>query len=129
MACVSCEIIARELPGYIITEDRNFMVWLSLENHPLIVPKRHVPDIFGLPDDLASSIMRLTKKVAMATKSALEADGIYITQANGTSAGQSVFHYHMHVYPRWSDGRLLETDDLSKTRTMEKIHECFSRCV
>lgn len=62
MTCIFCKIIAREIPSYIITEDHDFMVWLSLEKHPLIVPKKHVSDIFGLPDDLASSVMRFTKR-------------------------------------------------------------------
>ena len=129
MSCIFCKIIARQLPSYIIAEDENTMVWVSLENHPLVVPKEHVADIFGLNDELASMIMNATRQVARATKEGLGADGIYITQTNGSAAGQSVFHYHMHIYPKWSDGRLLDRDDDSRKRTMEKVRACLQRQV
>jgi histidine triad (HIT) family protein len=66
-------------------------------------------------------IMTIAREVARATKEGLAADGIYITQTNGLAAGQSVFHYHMHVYPKWSDGRPLDGGDDSRKRTMEKV--------
>ena len=127
MSCVFCRIIARQLPGYIIAEDENTIVWVSLENHLIVVPKKHIPDIFGLDDKLAALIMSMAREVARATKEALAADGIYITQTNGAAAGQSVFHYHMHIYPKWSDGRLLDRDDESRKRTMEKVRAALQR--
>jgi histidine triad (HIT) family protein len=65
--------------------------------------------------------MSTARDVARATKDALAADGIYITQTNGSAAGQSVFHYHMHIYPKWSDGRRLDHGDDERKRTMEKV--------
>ena len=65
--------------------------------------------------------MRKAIKIAIATKSALESDGIYVTQANGEAAGQEVFHYHMHIYPKWNDQRSLERDDPSRQDVVEKI--------
>jgi histidine triad (HIT) family protein len=121
MSCIFCEIIARQLPGYIIAEDENTIVFVSLENHPIVAPKEHIPDIFGLNDKLAAMIMKTAREVARATKEGLAADGIYITQTNGFAAGQSVFHYHMHVYPKWSDGRRLDRGHESRKRTMEKV--------
>src|SRR5215475_730418 len=119
MSCVFCKIIARQLPGYIIAEDENTIVFVSLESHPIVAPKEHIPDVFGLNDKLASMIMKMAREVARATKEGLAADGIYITQTNGLAAGQSVFHYHMHVYPKWSDGRQMGRDDGLRKRTME----------
>src|SRR5262249_14278377 len=129
MSCILCKIIARQLPGYIIAEDESTIVWVALEGHPLVVPKEHIPDIFSLNDTLASKIMNVTREVARATKESLGADGIYITQTNGAAAGQSVFHYHLHVYPKWTDGRILDRGDESRKRTMEKVRAFLQRQV
>src|SRR5262249_30111368 len=123
MNCIFCKIIARQRPGYIITEDENIIVFVSLENHPIVAPREHIPDLFDLNDDLASMVMKMAKKVALATKEGLDADGIYVTQTNGAAAGQSVFHYHMHIYPKWNDGRRLETDAESRERTMGRVRK------
>jgi histidine triad (HIT) family protein len=127
MSCVFCKIIARQLPGYIIAEDENTIVWVSLEGHPIVAPNDHIPDIFGLNDKLASMIMNTARDVARATKEGLAADGIYITQTNGVAAGQSVFHYHMHIYPKWSDGRPLDPSDDSRKTTMERVRASLQR--
>jgi histidine triad (HIT) family protein len=129
MSCIFCKIIARQLPSYIIAEDKDSIVFVSLEGHPIVAPKEHIPDIFGLNDKLASMVMNIARKVARATKEGLAADGIYITQTNGLAAGQSVFHYHMHVYPKWTDGRLLDRGDDSRKRTMEKVRAFLQRQV
>jgi histidine triad (HIT) family protein len=121
MSCIFCNIIARQLPSYIIAEDENTIVFVSLEGHPIVAPKEHIPDIFGLNYALASMIMKIARDVARATKEGLAADGIYITQTNGMAAGQSVFHYHMHVYPKWSDGRPLDHGDVSREQAMQKV--------
>lgn len=94
-------IIARELPGYIVYEDARVVVLLSLENHPLVVPREPVRDIFGLDDATAAAIMQTAARVARALQRALGCDGVYLSQANGAAAGQEVFHFHLHVYPRW----------------------------
>lgn len=98
---VFTRIINREIPAYILHEDERVIVFLSLENHPLVVPKVPVRDIFDLDDDTAAAIMRTTVRVSRALKRALKCDGVYLSQANGAAAGQDVFHFHMHVYPRW----------------------------
>jgi histidine triad (HIT) family protein len=100
-SCIFCQIISRERPADIVAENDQVMVWLSLEHHPLVVPKLHVPDLFGLSDVLGAALMRETVRVARAVRTGLRCDGIYVTQTNGEAAGQSVFHLHLHVYPRW----------------------------
>lgn len=101
--CTFCKIIAGKIPGYIIDEDDSVIVFLSLEHHPLIVPKKHVQDIFALDNETASSIVQKSIQIAKAMRKGLPCDGIYVTQANGSCAGQDVFHYHMHLYPKWND--------------------------
>lgn len=97
--CIFCRIIAREAPAHIIDETDRVIVFLSLENHPLVVPKEHIPDIYAMPGDVGAAVMKEAITVARAVKESLECDGVYLTQSNEPAAGQDVFHFHMHVYP------------------------------
>ncbi len=99
--CIFCQIIARQIPASIIMEDAEIIVFLSLENHPLIVPKQHIPNLYTLPDVVGAAVMHTSVRIANALKRGLACDGIYVTQANEPAANQDVFHYHMHIYPRW----------------------------
>lgn len=101
--CIFCKIIAREVPAYIIDENDRVIVFLSLENHPLVVPKEHIRDIYAMPAEIGAAVMEEAVRVAKAMKQSLQCDGMYLTQANERSAGQDVFHYHMHIYPSWED--------------------------
>jgi histidine triad (HIT) family protein len=125
--CIFCKIIAREIPGYVVDEDDSIIVFMSLENHPMIVPKAHIPDIFSLSVDLASQIMTRAIRISAATKAATAADGIYITQTNGRAAGQDVFHYHMHIYPKWLDSRKPETSEKARHVMMATIRDELKR--
>lgn len=100
--CIFCKIIARQAPGYIVDENDAVITFLSRENHPLIVPKKHITDIYGLDEGLGGKMMTEIIRVAKAVKKGCACDGVYITQANEPAAGQDVFHLHFHVYPRWS---------------------------
>lgn len=101
--CTFCGIIAREIQAHILDENDRVIVFLSLSNHPMVVTKAHIPDIYAMPNDLGAAVMSETIKVARAVKKALQCDGVYLTQANEHAAGQDVFHYHMHVYPCWGN--------------------------
>jgi histidine triad (HIT) family protein len=82
-------------------EDEHTIVFLSKENHPLVVPKQHIPNIYSLDGTTGAHIMRAAIEVARAVKEGLACEGIYLTQANEAAAGQDVFHFHLHIYPRW----------------------------
>jgi len=99
--CIFCKIINKEIPAKILDETENVIVFVSLENHPLIVPKSHVPNIYSLDEDLGAEIMKESIKIAKRVKEDTKCDGVYITQTNEPAAGQEVFHYHMHIYPRF----------------------------
>jgi histidine triad (HIT) family protein len=99
--CIFCRIIDRVEPAYVIDETAEVIVFLSLDAHPLVVPKTHIADIFGLDEHTGAALMSETIRIANAVKRSLNCDGIYLTQANGVAAGQDVFHFHLHVYPRW----------------------------
>ncbi len=119
--CIFCKIIDRKIPGYILDENEHVIVFLSKENHPLVVPKKHVPDIYSLNDELGAEVMKESIKIAKAVKQGIECDGVYVTQANEPAAGQDIFHYHMHIYPRWNDSRQWESDEENRKQTAEKI--------
>lgn len=123
--CVFCRIIRKELPARIIDETDDVIVFLSLEQHPLIVTKQHIANIYVLPKDLGAAVMGETIKLAKAVKRGLPCDGVYIAQANDPAGGQDVFHYHVHIYPRWERGGLdLESaDDSLKDTLVRKIQE------
>ena len=122
--CVFCKIINRQLPGFIIDENDNVIVFLSRENHPLIVPKDHIKDIYELDEGTGHEIMNELVKTAKAVKQGLQCEGVYITQANEAAAGQDVFHIHFHIYPRWQDQIMNQTErveEAERTTTLEKI--------
>jgi histidine triad (HIT) family protein len=119
--CVFCKIINKEIPANIINENDDVIVFMSLENHPLIVTKKHIKDIYELDEKSGIEIMKESIKISKATKTALKCDGIYVTQANEPAGGQDVFHYHMHIYPRWDDNRQWEVDAENRKTTAEKI--------
>lgn len=100
-SCVFCRIITGQQPADVIAQTERVIVFLSLENHPLVVPKAHVENIYALGDALAAELMRATVRVARALKAGLGCDGVAVTQRNEPAAGQDVFHLHIHVIPRW----------------------------
>ncbi|MGB9279698.1 MAG: HIT domain-containing protein [Pseudonocardiaceae bacterium] len=107
-SCTFCKIVNREIPGYIIRETDSVISFLSLEKHPLVVPKAHIANIYALDSENGRKVMDEIVTVAKAMKQGLKADGIFITQANEPAAGQDVFHIHFHLYPRW------ESKDISE---------------
>ena len=103
--CIFCRIANGEIPSATLYEDDDFRVILDLgpasKGHALILPKSHAANIYELPDELAGKAMVLAKKMAGRMTEALECDGFNIVQNNGEVAGQTVFHFHMHLTPRY----------------------------
>jgi histidine triad (HIT) family protein len=128
---VFCRIINGRGPAYVIDEDERTIVFLSLENHPLVVPKAHLPDIFALDDATAAAVMRRAVAIAKAVRAGLRCDGVYLTQANGAAAGQDVFHFHLHVYPRWHGDTpravapVANPDHQTKRHTRERLRRAL----
>lgn len=105
--CIFCKIIAGEIPSQAIYEDEKFRVILDVapaaKGHALILPKDHYANLYELPDDLAADTIRLAKKMMKVMTDKLGCDGFNILQNNGETAGQSVFHFHMHLIPRYRE--------------------------
>ncbi len=110
--CIFCKIANGEIPSKSIYEDDKFRVILDLgpatKGHALILPKDHYANLFELPEDEAASVIKIAKKVALLEKKKLQADGINLVQNNGTAAGQTVNHFHLHIIPRYeNDGQTI----------------------
>lgn len=92
-----------------------------------MVPKKHIPSIYQLDDVTAARVMQAAVQVARAVKTGLACEGVYLTQANEAAAGQDVFHFHLHVYPRWRDVDFaqqqapVEVSEEEKRATLQKI--------
>lgn len=108
--CIFCKIAAGEIPSKTIYEDEKYRVILDLgpatRGHALILPKNHYANLFELPEEDAKEVICLAKKMATIMKDKLECDGFNLVQNNGEAAGQTVFHFHMHLIPRYeNDGQ------------------------
>ena len=132
--CILCKIANGEIPSATLYEDEDFRVILDLgpasKGHALILPKAHAANIYEISDDMAAKAMILAKKMATKMTEALKCDGFNIVQNNGEPAGQTVFHFHMHLIPRyegdqvgitWKPGTL--TDEV-KNEILEKLKSC-----
>ena len=107
--CIFCKLANKDIPTNIIYEDEKFTVILdaspATKGHALILPKNHAANIYELPDEDAADIFVLAKKLATKMTEILHCDGFNIVQNNGEVAGQTVFHFHMHLIPRYKNDR------------------------
>ena len=103
--CIFCKLANGVFPTNKIYEDDEFTVILDAapanKGHALILPKQHYANLFEIDDAVSAKVMPLAKKIATALKDELNCDGINVVQNNGESAGQTVFHFHVHVIPRY----------------------------
>ena len=105
--CIFCKIAAGEISSKTLYEDDRFRVILDLgtaaKGHALILPKEHYANLYELPEDVAGDVMKLAKKMAAVMTEKLGCQGFNLMQNNGEIAGQTVFHFHMHLIPRYED--------------------------
>lgn len=107
MGCIFCDIITRTLPAETLFESEKVISILDINpihhGHALVIPKVHCTDFLSVPEEDLHEVLRVTQIVARALVDALRLDGFNIFSNNGRIAGQSVFHFHMHVTPRYPD--------------------------
>ena len=105
--CIFCKLANGVFPTNTIYEDDSFRVILDLgpatKGHALILPKNHYANIYEIPEDVAGDVMKLAKKMATHMTEKLNCDGFNLVQNNGEAAGQTVFHFHYHLIPRYKD--------------------------
>lgn len=106
--CIFCKIISGEIPSNTIYEDDDFKVILDVapatKGHALILPKEHYADIYEIDEEVLGKAYKLAKKMAEKITNVLGCDGFNILQNNKEVAGQTVFHFHIHLIPRYNDG-------------------------
>ena len=134
--CIFCKLANGEIPTATLYEDEDFRVILdaspAAKGHALILPKQHYANLYELDDSVASKVLVLAKKMITKMTDILGCDGYNIVQNNGEAAGQTVFHFHMHLIPRYKEDRVGITwtpgslTDEVKEEILSKVQEELS---
>ena len=102
--CVFCKIVAGQIPSTKVYEDEHTLAFMDLgqvnPGHVLVAVKKHASYLFELDETQAAAVARACVNVSKAIQSAFKPEGLSVYQANGKAAGQTVFHYHVHLLPR-----------------------------
>ncbi|MDE6916818.1 MAG: HIT family protein [Lachnospiraceae bacterium] len=105
--CIFCKIASGEIPSRTLYEDEEFRVILDLNpatrGHALILPKEHYRNLYEIDDSMASKVLPLARRMAVTMTKKLHCDGFNVIQNNNEVAGQTVFHFHVHLIPRYKD--------------------------
>ncbi|HEX2200237.1 MAG TPA: HIT family protein [Burkholderiales bacterium] len=103
-SCVFCRIAARQIPAAMVHEDEHTLAFMDIgqvnPGHVLVAVKRHAEQIFALDDTQAAAVFCTAARVARAIRAAFAPHGLSVYQANGSAAGQTVLHFHIHLVPR-----------------------------
>lgn len=124
--CIFCDIVESRAPAAMVFEDGETLAFMDINpanpGHTLVIPKQHVRNIYELDEETAAAVMRTTVRVARAIKRALQPDGMNLVQSNERAGGQDVFHFHMHIIPRWhGDGlRLARPPEVRRTMAIKE---------
>ena len=105
--CIFCKIIQGEIPSFKLYEDGLTYAFMDInplnDGHALVIPKYHAENIHTMPAEWLGPTMSTVQSIATAINKVVQPEGINLLQANGPGAKQSVFHFHMHVIPRYVD--------------------------
>jgi len=122
--CIFCKIINKEIPADIVFEDENVLAFMDIKpvskGHLLVIAKTHTADFLSAEDSVIASSMPMVKKIGQALMKTVNAQGMNITSNIGAASGQSVFHLHFHLIPRFDKDGLQSwphQDSEPKTRT------------
>ena len=133
--CIFCKIANGVIPSTTLYEDEQFRVILDLgpatRGHALILPKLHFADVCDLDEEIAAKVLPLGAKIGAAMEKSLGCSGFNLVQNNGEAAGQTVFHFHVHVIPRYEGGPVIagwepgKEDPEVLAETAEKIKDAL----
>lgn len=108
--CIFCKIVKGEIPSHNVYENEKVLAFLDIhpvsKGHVLVIPKSHSQDILDMEEADAQATIIAAKRMTDAIMKRLGASGVNLLNANRKSAGQSVFHFHMHVIPRYDNDKL-----------------------
>ncbi|HJP04741.1 MAG: HIT family protein [Chromatiales bacterium] len=104
---IFAKILRGEMPAVKVYEDDQTLAFMDVmpqsPGHVLVIPKTEAEDLFDLELKAGTAVLRTSQRVAQVVQEVFQADGIMINQFNGPAAGQTVFHYHVHIVPRYED--------------------------
>jgi len=135
MASIFSRIAQGEIPAAKIYEDDQTLAFLDINpatrGHALVICKEEHPDLLSVPPDLLAAVAQTTQKVARAVTEALKPDGYNVMQNNGSAAGQEVFHYHVHIVPRWEGDNAIRAwkQGTADTQELQELATLISRQV
>ncbi len=108
--CIFCKIVAGEMPAQIVAEDERTIAFMDISpatrGHLLVIPRRHARDLLEIESEDLSATVAAAQKLARRVKERLDADGVNLLNSCGQAAWQTVFHFHVHVIPRYEDDPL-----------------------
>jgi len=108
--CIFCKILAGELPATIVDEDERTVAFMDIapatRGHALVVPRTHTTDLIEVSDEDLAAVIAAARRLASRMQDRLGADGVNLINSCGAAAWQTVFHFHMHVIPRYADDPL-----------------------
>jgi histidine triad (HIT) family protein len=103
--CIFCKIVAREIPALIIEEDDDALAFMDIapatRGHALVIPKKHASNLWEIEPDQLAAVAKAAQRVALRIRDRLAPDGLNLVNSNGPAAWQTVFHFHVHVIPRY----------------------------
>lgn len=127
--CWACCLMRGETTGGIVAATDAVVAAINpfplADGHVLVLPRRHIIDVFDLPDALAGPVLRMASRVARAQKLAFGADGVTLRQNNGAASDQHLFHFHLHVVPRFEGDA--ETFNREPERVATSIQQAMAR--
>lgn len=133
--CIFCKIANGDIPSSTVYEDGMFRVILDLgpasEGHALILPKEHYKDMCELDERVAAKVLPLAGRIGAAMIKSLGCAGFNVVQNNGVAAGQTVFHFHAHIIPRYENGPNMVTWSPGETTPAEldRISHCIKEAI
>lgn len=105
--CIFCKIVAGELPARIVREDERTIAFMDIApatyGHTLVIPRAHARDLLEIPAEDLQAVVLAGQEIAAQAKERLNADGVNLINSCGARAWQTVFHFHLHVIPRYAD--------------------------
>jgi len=128
--CKFCQIINRQIPSWIVYENEKVICFLprklEVYGHTLIMPKQHYTDLYDIPEDILYELMKVSKKITIAYREKINSTGMNLMHASGVDGQQSIFHFHIHLLPRFKDDKLntwpnLPKIEIDKDELLEKL--------
>lgn len=126
------QILRGEVPAFVVDEDEFTLAFMDImpqaRGHTLVIPKEPAVDIFDISEKVLARLVLQTRRIAVAVDKAFEPDGVSIVQLNRSAAGQTVFHLHFHIIPRWNGSELKQHGAIqSSSKALEKTAQLIRK--